>query len=505
MDLRSKSLLVIVGRLLLVAAAATSSYLAWLAMSSGSPVAGCAEGAACDRVLSSQWSSILGLPVAVFGTLTYLFAAVLGPVGNRFRAAHLAALLVIPAAAAWFVGVQFFAIGSFCTLCCAAHLLATAGAATLLLASQVTFGRSWIGACGVATAAVAGLAAVQSLADPIAPQAGAVVKVFDLGERTPPSADFIHEFTMLGGRVSFDLEQMPLTGASQPQQVVVALTDYTCLHCRKLNDVLQDVGVALGGEVAILKLPATRKGTDSAEVHRQMLALWKVSPKMHWTLERALIEGRVRPTAESVREEAIRLVGSSRLAEANVRHRQWITDQIENTRRVQDANRQRTGKGTLPQVMVGSELVMGAHADPGLYLSLIEEQFGLVAQPRRESVPAKRAIAVKDGTVKLGEVSPGAVLPVEVVFANRSSEPMEISWLNMGTNVGLGSFTRGEIDPEDEAKLELKLTVPADARPGLLERTVSVNMSSGQGPLTFRLVARVGATVAQVRPAEPAE
>ena len=73
---------------------------------------------------------------------------------------------------------------------------------------------------------------------------------------------------------------------------------------------------------------------------------------------------------------------------------------------------------------------------------------------------------------------------------------MEIGWLNMGANVGIVSFTRGEINPESEANITLRFTVPEDALPGAIERQVTVHTKSGHAPVSFRLSAIVGGSIA---------
>jgi uncharacterized membrane protein len=49
---------------------ALTGYLSWAALSGGA-VQGCAAGGGCDVVLSSRWSTLLGLPTALWGLLAY--------------------------------------------------------------------------------------------------------------------------------------------------------------------------------------------------------------------------------------------------------------------------------------------------------------------------------------------------------------------------------------------------------------------------------------------------
>ena len=53
---------------------ALAGYLSWTTLAGGS-VQGCSAGSGCDVVLSSRWATLLGLPTAFWGLLTYLALA----------------------------------------------------------------------------------------------------------------------------------------------------------------------------------------------------------------------------------------------------------------------------------------------------------------------------------------------------------------------------------------------------------------------------------------------
>ena len=103
-----------------------ASYLAWHAMTQTS-VAGCTVGSneGCDLVLSSSWSKWLDIPVAFLGLACYATLATLSVLlGLRNAQANrwvstLFVLLAIAAAGVslWFIGVQIFALGSYCPYC----------------------------------------------------------------------------------------------------------------------------------------------------------------------------------------------------------------------------------------------------------------------------------------------------------------------------------------------------------------------------------------------------
>lgn len=104
-----------------------SGYLSWVALEAGKVVGcGAASGFDCDEVLASRWSKWLGLPVSLFGTLTYLgILALCWPAAARPRSWATTALftlgLMAAGAAVWFIGLQAFVIGSYCLYCMAAH------------------------------------------------------------------------------------------------------------------------------------------------------------------------------------------------------------------------------------------------------------------------------------------------------------------------------------------------------------------------------------------------
>lgn len=103
-----------------------ASYLAWHAVSQTS-VAGCSVGSNidCDLVLSSSWSKWLGVPVAFFGLACYASLAALSVLlglrsatANRWISTAFVMLSLVAAGASlWFIGIQKFAIHSFCLYC----------------------------------------------------------------------------------------------------------------------------------------------------------------------------------------------------------------------------------------------------------------------------------------------------------------------------------------------------------------------------------------------------
>jgi uncharacterized membrane protein len=123
-----------------------ASYVAWHAMNQ-TAVAGCGVGSSsgCDVVLSSSWSKWLGIPVVFAGLACYSALAILSilldlrnETANRAITTIFVMLSIVAAGASlWFIGIQIFAIGSFCPYCLVTD------------------------ACGIAIGAIATVAAVR--------------------------------------------------------------------------------------------------------------------------------------------------------------------------------------------------------------------------------------------------------------------------------------------------------------------------------------------------------
>ena len=150
-------------RILCCVALTISGYLTWAALNK-SGVAGCGGSVFdCDHVLSSRWSNWFMVPVSLGAIGLYTLAIVsLSFCGlcasDRRRRFALRILtmcgLAAGLAAGWFISLQIFAIGHFCSYCLAAHACGLVIATTILwkrpLGNRPTVAFSAISAAGVA-------------------------------------------------------------------------------------------------------------------------------------------------------------------------------------------------------------------------------------------------------------------------------------------------------------------------------------------------------------------
>lgn len=115
-------------------ALAISGYLSYVAFTS-TKILGCGGGVfSCDHVLTSKWSTLLGLPVAAWAGSMYLgvLTALLGTARSAVSAQPsllrqwtwsivTTAAVSAGLAALWFIGLQAFVLEHFCPWCLGAH------------------------------------------------------------------------------------------------------------------------------------------------------------------------------------------------------------------------------------------------------------------------------------------------------------------------------------------------------------------------------------------------
>lgn len=111
----------------------------------GAPPA-CSIFEGCEKVTTSRYATLLGLPVALLGTVYYLviFLALVAYLDRRREIFVLCAAAITPvglAASAWFVFLQIFVIEAICPYC-----MVSALASTVLFVLGVWVWRSFRGA-----------------------------------------------------------------------------------------------------------------------------------------------------------------------------------------------------------------------------------------------------------------------------------------------------------------------------------------------------------------------
>jgi uncharacterized membrane protein/glutaredoxin len=106
---------------------ALTAYLSWTSWSGGS-VQGCTEGSGCDLVLSSKWATLMGLPTAFWGLLTYVTLAGLAFIARADQQWRLAWTIAFFGVlySAYLTTISLTVLGAACPYCLTSLTLMTA-------------------------------------------------------------------------------------------------------------------------------------------------------------------------------------------------------------------------------------------------------------------------------------------------------------------------------------------------------------------------------------------
>jgi uncharacterized membrane protein len=403
-----------------LAALVISTYLTWASLSGGG-VAGCGPESGCDRVLSSQWSKWLGLPVSVgaLGVYTAVFAATfrLGskvPAVRQQRAweALVFAAVLLLGAALWFIGLQLIAIRALCPYCMAAHMCGLCLALLILFHAPFRYTPSKLLQAGkgvfvgrvvaarltlVAVGGVLALIGGQVLHPAKTFQVKGVAAVELTVDRSSPAKSILtsgHRGKVLqlyGGAFQFDLQEVPLLGSPEAPRVMVCLFDYSCRHCRIMHGHLKEVHRAFSNQLAIVSLVAPLHTncnktirrvhpdhTNACEYARIALAVWRADRRKMEEFEDWVFAPVRPPAPEAVRQHAAKLVGVKALERAE--RDPWVSRRMQEGVNLLATNYLQFRRGTLPQLMVGTNIIQGELSGPQDLYSLLSVNLGLTVR-----------------------------------------------------------------------------------------------------------------------------
>ncbi len=413
-----------------------SLYLAWQAFA-GQRVAGCGPESSCNDVLNSRWAVVLGIPVSVFGVLLYGFllgcAVRKQPMSPSLLRLRGIACYVVLAGALWFTFAQAALLKAFCPWCCTAHGLASLAVVLDWMSGPKETATPKVAKsspaffAGVATALVAAMVAIQA--------AGPAPELIERKEITGGGSTGAEE-------IEIDPAELPWLGAPNAEVTGIVLTDYTCPHCRELHQTLVEAGGQLDGRFGAVVLPGYRDAA-ARELHRTMLALWRIDPVEYQRLSLAMVEGGLKPDPAAVMNALPKAVGD-RFYQSAWKHGRWIEDTMRLGENLAARNEERLEIATLPQLMIAREVISGAprletvvamaKAAPAGLPTLIGERAARVASsdpkvaPKPESGSGPKIEFVKS-TVDLGKVDKGEVPQATFEFRNTGDAPLELTKL----------------------------------------------------------------------------
>ncbi len=363
-------------RALVVGALATGAYLAWISFSGASAV-GCGPSSGCAQVLHSRWAYWLGVPVSVFALAVYAAILVtslrLGrktPVAGQRQAWRIlipCAVLVL-GAAVWFVALQLFVIKQLCPFCMTAHGLGALAAVLLLRAApirsapEVEWQRGKQVYVPPALARKLGLLALPALVLLVA------------GQTLHKPRTFIVQAH--GGKLQFDLAEVPLIGSPAMTNVMVSLYDYTCHSCREMHWHLMDAYKSFSNQMAIVSLPMPLSErcnplvrvtppvhSNACEYARAGLAVWRADRRKLHEFDEWVFKHYFAPPLTQAVAFAEQLVGSNNFARAL--QDPWVEQQLQRDLAIYATNNATLGRGDMPQLIIGTNVYFGTMGDVG--------------------------------------------------------------------------------------------------------------------------------------------
>lgn len=402
---------------LALAAFCVSVFLFWVALA-GRATPGCAPSAwiDCDSVLASKWSKWFNLPVSVLSIAAY--AAILASLPSlsqraapaRRAAARcmlLALAIIVVGAALWFIGLQVFLLGKFCSWCMLAHACGLVLGTMLLRASlHSSTPGSW-GSIVAAPARHYALFAVAALALLIVGQYFSRSADLLLQTRlgggpnidTGPGPD--RQISVLGGGVRLGPHHYPILGSGDAPHIIVYLFDYTCPHCRTLHQSLNLARQRYGDALAIITLPVpmdaecnklvekTKIVHESAcAMAKLALAVWRAAPREYEAFDAWMFQTPTpRPVAE-VSRRAAEVLGSE-VALAAALADPWIQEQIERDIKFYEIVAREINYASIPQLVMGNQVIVGQPREPHELFKLLEDETGLVPRHPEIGMPEK--------------------------------------------------------------------------------------------------------------------
>ena len=157
-----------------------------------------------------------------------------------------------------------------------------------------------------------------------------------------------------------DLNDVPLHGSAEAPCVIVHLFDYSCSHCRALHPVLVEACRQLSNQLAVVSLPMP------------------LATNCNWVLKRPIpahINACLYADCEQAESQAMQLVGTNEYKRAV--SDPWIQQELDLSIRLYATNFYRYNKQTLPELMIGTNLISGQVPSVDTLYKLLAAQFSI--------------------------------------------------------------------------------------------------------------------------------
>ncbi len=491
-----------VASILLCIALAIAIYLAWQS-AAGKAIAGCGPESGCGKILTSRWSVVGGVPVSLLGAAAYvalIVSALRGEAKSLWgRRIECGASVLVLGGAVWFTIVQAVILKAFCPWCCTAHFLASIGVVMLWSARRKAPGfaaaaRPELAAFVLPVVAVAGMATLQGLLPE--PER---IQQRTLAQSVVSNAGGV---SLYDGRITLDAAGLPLIGLPGSSLTAVAITDFTCPHCRELHHTLSQLVVQRPGQFNVVLLPGATE-PEARELHRIMLTLWRIDRDRYKTLSDELIGGSVNPKVSEVTGWLQKRLDGKFYELAWV-HADWVQATLRQGEELLALNRKEAGASILPQIMIRDRVLTGApHSET---LTALLDAVPATATPKKPdpapvAVPAAAttaAIAFESTTIDFGTVTKGEVATKKIFFINTGTAPLTIIHIKAGCGCTTIEGWEQTVPPGQKGSFEIKLNTSQFS--GLVTKSVDVESNAVNGMPRLTLTANIWSPVSVSSP-----
>ena len=392
-----------------VIALVLSGVLSWHYLMGGSMV-GCDGSSPCGEVLSSKWSTILGvLPVSglAVGTYMALLASIFfidASTALEVRQLAWQMMLVIAGAvvgsAIWFTIVQKWMIGNFCLYCLSAHITGLLLSILIIWRATKETNNSTINTSdrnnNVKKDNELSNASIK-IVRPLRALFLVVIGITLTGALTAFQLSYTPSSVYTDGNsqenmVVVDYHSAPMVGSPEAPYVIALLFDYQCPHCQKIHFQIDEVIQRYAGKVAFVLCPAPLNTKcnpyvpadrdafkNSCELAKIGLAIWFAKKDAFPVFENWMFSfdsgDKWQPRSlETVNIKAIELLGQAKFETAMSDPR--VDKYLQTCVQIYGKTVQ-NGKGGVPKLVFGSRWVIPETSSADDLMSILQKSLNL--------------------------------------------------------------------------------------------------------------------------------
>ena len=361
-----------------------NGLLLWRHLGTGG-IVGCGGDSACEELLNSPWSRLLGIPVTAFGVLAYLGLLLAWIAGGGTWCTRI--LGVILGASLWFIFVQAVLLGRYCPWCMTAHGIGVS-VFVLGLWCQIRLDHTqpvWMTAGISAVVVMLGTGLIQHF-----DSGGASYRTDELKGLSDLDASGIfargegRKVKFADGRRSYNVSALPHLGPPDAKCVMVEYLDYGCPSCRVMRGFVDALMAKHPKDLCVIILPVPLERScnyslrekdpafaGSCKLSKLALALWRTKPEGFAGFHHALLDG---ATPEQATARVFELMSPGEFFAA--KQDPWIDELIQAN--IRDWVAFSASNNKLPKLLIsGKRILHGLPSGEADFIRVMERELGL--------------------------------------------------------------------------------------------------------------------------------